>query len=143
MDSTKDIKKYLLLDSLFNIFLDMKCEPEDDEELYKESGIDIEQIVQKNVMLYRQLRTQSKAELNKIKHDRVLDFLGKVKEGIATGIQEYKNLADEILSVPKVAEMYRNLEEITENDKKSLLLDSKLLDMLSDIEEEYNKQSKE
>lgn len=143
MDSTKDIKKYILLDNLFNIFLDMKCEPEDDEELYKESGIDIEQIVQKNLMLYRQLKTQSKAELNKIKHDRVLDFLGKVKEGIATGIQEYKNLADEILSVPRVAEMYRNLEEITENDKKSLSLDSKLLDMLSDIEEEYNKQSKE
>jgi hypothetical protein len=140
MNSTKDIDKYLLLDNLFNIFLEMNFEPEDDVELMRDSAIDIDKIVQKNLMLFRQLKTQSKAEMNKIKHDRVLDFLGKVKDGIANGMEEYKNLADELLLVPKVAEMYRNLEEVTENDKRSLLLDSKLLDMLSDIEEEFNKE---
>jgi hypothetical protein len=142
MSKVENIDKYILLDNLFNVFLEIKYQPEDDVEFKKENGVDIEPIVQKNIKLFRQLNTQAKAELNKVKHDRVLEFLSKVKTGIASGIQEYKNIADEILSVPRVAEMYRNLEEVTENDKNSLLLDSKLLDMLSDIEEEYNKQSK-
>lgn len=140
MNNSKNREQYILLDNLFNLFLDMGYQEEDSNEL-KESGIDIEQIVQKNMMLFRQLRTQAKAELNQAKHNRVLAFLSNLKTGIDSNLEEYKRLADEIFAKPKFAElqpMFRNLNEVSEKDKKSILMDSKLLDLLSEIEEEYN-----
>lgn len=141
MNHLEDIEKYILLDNLFNLFLDMKYEKED-EELLKEENVDINQIVQKNIMLFRQLRTQAKAELNQAKHNRVLAFLSKLKSGLEANIEEYKIMADEIFAKPKFAElspMFRNLNDVSEQDKKSILMDSKLLDLLGEIEEEYNK----
>jgi Fe-S cluster assembly iron-binding protein IscA len=139
----KEIDKYLLLDNLFNAFLESPFGPEDDNELVAEERISLDQIVHKNMQLFRQLNTQAKAELNKAKHQRVMEFIFSIKQGIASGIQDYKNIAEEILAIPRVAEMYRNLDEITENDKKSLLLDTKMLDILSDIEAEYRKKNME
>ena len=65
MNNFANKEKYILLDNLFNLYLDTKYEKEDDE-LLKEEKIDINQIVLKNMMLFRQLRTQTKDELNKI-----------------------------------------------------------------------------
>jgi len=135
-------EKFILLDNLFNLFLDMKYQKEDDE-LLKESKIEVDQIVQKNLMLFRQLKTQTKAELNQAKHNRVKEFLSKIKIGIESNVEEYKKIADEIFSKPKFAElqpMFRNLNEVSEKDKKLILMDSKLLDLLSEIEEEFNKE---
>jgi len=61
MNNIENKEKYILLDNLFNLFFDVKYQKED-EELLKESKIDINQIVQKNIMLFRQLRTQAKKE---------------------------------------------------------------------------------
>ena len=141
MNNIANKEKYILLDNLFNLYLDMKYEKED-EELTKEEATGINQIVQKNLMLFRQLKTQTKAELNQAKHNRVKEFLSKLKSGLASNIEEYKRIADEIFSKPKFAEyqtMFRNFSEVSEQDKKSILMDSKLLDLLSEIEEEYNK----
>lgn len=143
MYNSEDIEKYVLLDNLFNLFLDGKYQ-EEDEELLKVSEIDIDQIVQKNMMLFRQLRTQTKAELNQAKHKRVLAFLAKLKSGIESNVEEYKNIANEIFAKPKFAElqpMFRNLNEVSDQDKKSILIDSKLLELLGEIEEEYNKET--
>ena len=145
MNNIANKEKYILLDNLFNLYLDTKYEKEDDE-LLKEEKIDINQIVLKNMMLFRQLKTQTKAELNQAKHNRVKEFLSKLKSGLAANVDEYKSLADEIFAKPKFAElqpMFRNLNEVSEQDKKSILMDSKLLDLLGEIEEEYNKEIKD
>lgn len=144
MNHLENKEKYILLDNLFNLYLDMKPD-EEDNALLKEEKIDIDAIVQKNMMLFRQLRTKAKAELNEAKHNRVRDFLLKIKVGIANGVEEYTKMADEIFAKPKFAElqpMFRNFKEVSEQDKKSILMDSKLLDMLGEIEEEYNKGNK-
>jgi hypothetical protein len=141
MNKFQNIEQYILLDNLFNLFIDTKYD-EEDEAMLKEEEIDINQIVQKNVMLFRQLRTLAKSELNQAKHKRVKEFLVKLKRGIESNIEEYKRMADEIFSKPKFAAlqpMFRNLNEVTEQDKKSILLDSRLLDLLAEIEAEYNK----
>ncbi len=143
MNNIVNKEKYVLLDNLFNFFLESKYEKEDESYL-KEEGIEISKIVQNNTMLFRQLKTQSKAELNKAKHNRVTEFLSKLKDGITSNIEEYKNIADEIFAKPKFSEyqtMFRNFSDITEADKKSILMDSKLLDLLGEIEEEFNKES--
>jgi uncharacterized protein (DUF305 family) len=140
MNKFENIEQYILLDNLFNIYIDAKYD-DDDEALLKEEKFDVNQVVQKNIMLFRQLRTKAKAELNQAKHNRVKEFLSKIKSGIESNIEEYKKIADEIFSKPKFAElqpMFRNLNEVTEQDKKSILLDSKLLDLLAEIEEEHN-----
>ncbi len=140
MQNSENIEKYILLDNLFNLFLDVKYQEEDDG-LLKDEVINIDQIVQKNMLLFRQLRTQSKAELNQAKHDRVLLFLLNLRNGINSNIEKYKSLADEIFAKSKFAElqpMFRNLNVVSEEDKKSIILDSELLDFLSKIEEEYN-----
>lgn len=140
MKNSENKEKYILLDNLFNLFLDTKYQKED-EEILKQENIDLDKIVQKNMLLYKQLRTQSKAELNQAKHNRVLDFLSKLKAGIESNVSEYTKIADEIFSKPKYAElqpMFRNLEKVSEKDKKSILMDSKLLDLLGEIEEDYN-----
>jgi hypothetical protein len=51
--------------------------------------------------------------------------------------QKISALTDEILSKPKYAElqpMFRNLTNLTDEDKKSMLLDAKLLDLLDELE---------
>jgi len=144
MAQNENKDKYILLDNLFNLFFDEKYDTED-ENFLKEKNIDIDQIVKKNIMLFRQLKTQAKAELNQAKHDRVKDFVLKLKAGLESNIAEYKKIADEIFSTPKFAElqpMFRNLSQVSERDKKSILLDSKLLDLLGEIEEEYEKGKK-
>ena len=143
MNQSENREKYVLLDNLFNLYLDSKYDKED-EGLLKEEKVDIEAIVQKNIMLFRQLRTKAKAEINEAKHIRVKKFLSKLKDGIASGVEECQKIADEIFAKSKVAElqpMFRNLKEVSEQDKKAMLMDSKLLDILGEIEEEHNKES--
>ena len=48
MNEFSDSDKYLLLDNLFNLFLDDKYQPEDDE-LFEEWDIDINSILDKNM----------------------------------------------------------------------------------------------
>lgn len=140
MSNSENNEKYILLDNLFNLFL-LERFDKDDEQLLKDSNIDVDKIVQKNIMLFRQLKTQTKAELNLAKHARVLDFLVNLKKGLESNIEEYQKLADEILMKPRFAQlqpMFRNLSGVSEQDRKSIIMDAKLLDLLSDIEEEYN-----
>ena len=136
-----EIDNYRLLDNLFNVYLDSRYD-EEDEKTFRSDDIDIDDIVGKNVILFKQLRTQTKAEINKIKHERVLDFLSKLQKGIKANVKEYQDMADKILAKPRLAElqpMFRNYESSSDDDKKSLAFDSELLDILSDIEEEYNR----
>ncbi len=145
MNHIENKDKYILLDSLFNLYLESKYDKED-EALIKSAGIDIDAIVQKNMMLFRQLRTKSKAELNEVKYNRVKEFLSNLREGISSDAEKYKQIADEIFSKSKFAElqpMFRNLKQVSAKDQQSILIDSKLLDMLGEIEEEYNKEENE
>lgn len=140
MKDKNEIDKYLLLDDLFNVFSEATYEKED-EELLEQSGVNVEEIVAKNMMLFRQLKTQAKAELNRAKHSRVLGFLTKMKEGIEAKQDKYLRMADEILAKPNfeaLQPMFRNLQEVSPQDKQSILMDAKLLDLLSEIEQEFN-----
>ncbi len=139
MNPVKNSNKYILLDNLFNLFLDTNILPED-EELFNEWDINIDNIVHKNMYLFHQLRTQARAELNLSKHNRIKEFLIKLKLGLDSSIDEYKSFADEVIANPKFAElqpMFRNLNELSYQDKKSVLIDAKLLDMLDEIEKEF------
>lgn len=131
--------KYVLLDNLFNLFLEAKYQPED-EELIKEWDIDIDNILKKNMALFHQLKTQARAELNKTKHERVRLFLAKLKEEIESKQEGYTKIVEEIVAKPRFAElqpMFRNLSSLSEKDKQSIVRDAKLLDLLCEIEERY------
>jgi hypothetical protein len=89
--------------------------------------------------LFRQLKTQSKAELNRAKHERVMAFLVKLKQGIGSNQEAFIRLADSIMAKPKFAELqplFRNLAYLSDRDKQAIVVDTRLLDLLSEIEEE-------
>ena len=137
--------KYVLIDNLFNLFLEVKYQPED-EELIKEWDIDIDNILKKNMALFRQLKTQARAELNKTKHERVKLFLSKLKEDIESKQEGYIKIVEEIIAKPRFAElqpMFRNLSSLSEKDKQSIAIDAKLLDLLCEIEEQYKTKDNE
>lgn len=140
MRDSKKSDKYALLDELFNLFLDDKYRPGDDE-LFLEWDIDINGIVNKNINLFRKLRTITKAELNEIKHKRIYNFLTKLQEGLKSKTDNYGEITEEIISKPIFADLqilFRNLEKISDKDKESIVKDAKLLELLDSIEEEYN-----
>lgn len=140
-----DIQRYILLDNLFNVYLDTNFD-EEDEQIFNSDRVNADEVILKNIKLFKQLRTQSKAEINRIKHKRVLDFLSELRDGIKSNIKEYQDIADNILSKPEFAEakaLYRNFEYASEEDKKSIVFDAELLNILSDIEEEYNRKNKD
>ena len=141
MNKSKNPDHHILLNNLFNLFLDTNFQIED-EQLFEEWEINIDNILQKNMKLFRQLKTTTKAELNAIKHKRVKDFLLKLKKDLNSTSKGFQEMANDIFSKPKFAElqpMFRNLNDLTEKDKQSILMDAKVLEILSEIEEEYNK----
>ncbi|MCB0264651.1 MAG: hypothetical protein KDH95_18910 [Calditrichaeota bacterium] len=139
MNKLTDSDKNRLLDNLFNVFLETEYHPEDDE-LLRELGVNIDAIVEENMRLFRQLRTKAKSEVNQLKHNRVKEFLMKLKSGLESNVKSYEDLASKILAEPKFAElepMFRNLSEITDKDKQSILFDAKLLEIMGEMEDEY------
>ncbi|MGA2623822.1 MAG: hypothetical protein ABSF91_08225 [Bacteroidota bacterium] len=135
--------KHKLLDELFTLFLDSKYQPED-RSLFKEWHMDIDTILKNNMALFRQLKTRAKAELNRTKYERVTAFLAKFKQGIESRQEEYIKLADRILTKPKFAELqplFKNLTSLSSRDKQGIVIDTKLLDLLGEIAEEYDSDS--
>jgi hypothetical protein len=136
MGNTQHRDNITLLSELFNLFLESRSSNED-ADMFKEWEIDVDSVVTKNMILFRQMKTKTKAELYQLRYNRIFKFLDELKKGIATNSQKFSALSDEILSQPKYAElqpMFRNLTNLTEEDKKSMLLDAKLLDLLDELE---------
>jgi hypothetical protein len=136
MDNTPHRDNITLLSELFNLFLESE-DSNEHSELFKEWEIDVDSVVTKNMILFRQLKTKTKAELYQLRYNRIFGFLDEIKKGLVTNSQKFSALTDEILSKPKYAElqpMFRNLTNLTEEDKKSMLLDAKLLDLLDELE---------
>jgi hypothetical protein len=137
MTPQSNIEKLKLLDNLFDRFIDSKSLQEEDPKLAQE----FESIVSKNLMLLRRLKTQSKAELNRKKTERIKEFIEKFKIGLEENIQEYRVFADKIFSKPKYAELqylFSNLEKVSEEDEKSMILDAKMLELLDEMESDFN-----
>jgi hypothetical protein len=137
--------KYRLLDDLFNLFLNTNLQPGDDE-LFGEWEIEIDSILKKNMALFRQLKTETKAELYRAKHERVMAFLAKLKQGIESNQEKYLKIADSILAKPQFTELqpqFRNRTNLSDKDKAAIVVDTKLLDLLSEIQEECSPEKDE
>ena len=142
MNRLSNNEKIQLLDDLFDLFLNSKYLT-DEEVKSGEWDIDIEDIVSKNLMLLKRLKTQSKAELNKQRYERITKFIEKFRAGLADNLDEYKKFAENIFSNPKYSglqPMFKNLENISEKDEKSILLDAKILEMLDELENDFGDQ---
>lgn len=136
MGNTQYKDNITLLSDLFNLFSEAKSSHEDSE-IFKEWEIDVDSVVAKNMILFRQLKTKTKAELYQLRYNRIFGFLDEIKKDLMSNSQKISALTDEILSKPKYAElqpMFRNLTNLTDEDKKSALLDAKILDLLDELE---------
>ena len=137
MTPLNNIEKLQLLDDLFDQFFGTKNLNEENPELAKE----LEDVVSTNLMLLKRLKTQSKAELNRKKAERIKDFINKFKLGLLENIQEYRAFAEKIFNKPEYAELqhlFSNLETVSEEDEKSMMLDAKMLELLDEMEGDFN-----
>ncbi|MEQ8360382.1 MAG: hypothetical protein RH860_12900 [Cytophagales bacterium] len=142
MTPLKNIEKLQLLDDLFDQFIGTISLQEANPELSEEFG----SIVSKNLMLLKRLKTQSKAELNRKKAERIKVFIEKFKLGLEENIQEYRAFADKIFNNPQYAELqylFSNLEKVSEEDEKSMMLDAKMLELLDKLESDFNAEKRD
>jgi len=130
-------------DELFSILY----EPEAlrDEPDLRVSSINVDKIVEKNTRLFLQLRAKANAEANSARFEAAKNFIVKMQEGLKNNVAAYKQLADEILSKPKFAQlspMFRNLDQVSKSDSLDMLIDAKILDLLeqlqNDVKSEFN-----
>ncbi|MCA0447328.1 MAG: hypothetical protein LCH54_13975 [Bacteroidetes bacterium] len=144
MITPENKERYILLENLFNLYFDEKT-PVDNEDFTQDELNEIDQVVKKNILLFKQLKTKSKAELNRAKHSRVKEFLEKLKSGIDPGDQVIQQILDKLSSKPQLVAnpLYRNLNNISEQDRQAILLDSQFLDILDEIEREFNPEIKD
>ena len=137
MTPLNNIEKLQLLDDLFDQFFGTKNLNEEDPELARE----FEDVVSTNLMLLKRLKTQSKAELNRQKAERIKEFIDKFKLGLQENIEEYRAFAERIFNKPQYAELqylFSNLESVSEEDEKSMMLDAKMLELLDQLEGDFN-----
>lgn len=136
MNEKNNIEKLQLLDNLFDPFIDSTSLQEEDPHLADE----FKEIVSKNLMLLKRLKTQSKAELNRTKAKRIKEFIEKFKLGLKENIEEYRVFADKIFNKPEYKDLqylFSNLEKVSEEDQKSMMLDAKMLELLDDLERDF------
>lgn len=131
-------EKYILINNLFNLFLDSKYE-QADKNLIDEWQVS--DIVAKNVRLFKQLKTQTKSELNQLRFERVRIFLAELRSSVDSNQDRIKHIADSLLKKPQFSElvpMFRNLKDISDKDRQSIMMDAKLLDLLGELETELD-----
>lgn len=95
----------------------------------------------KNLMILRRVKTQSKANLASKRHDRIMEFLKKAKLGMKNDLEEYKDFTSNIFKNPKYSDLqplFSNLNSLSSYDEKSLLLDAKLIELLEEMEDEFD-----
>jgi len=137
MTVLSNIEKLRLLDDLFDRFIDSKNLRDEDPKFI----LEFDDIVSRNLMLLKRLKTQSKAELTRKKAERIKEFIEKFKMGLEENIQEYRAFADQIFNIPKYADLqylFSNLEKVSEEDEKSMMLDAKMLELLDELESDFD-----
>lgn len=87
-----------------------------------------------HMKLIKRLRLEQKSQLKK---NRQLTVLEKLKELVSNmgGIDDLINRLKDEPKYNELMPMFRKLENITESDLEDLILESKIMDMLSEIDE--------
>ena len=140
MNQLNDNEKLKLLDDLFDQFLNSRYLTEE-EEKSGDWNTSIDDIVSKNLMLLKRLKTQTKAELVRKRYERVKQFIENFRLGLKDNIDEYRSFAEKIFANPKYSElqpMFNNLEKVTEKDEQSMLLDAKILELFDEMEQDFD-----
>jgi hypothetical protein len=139
--ASNENKYYEHLDELYSIFRDHPYE-DGDESMFNGDKQILEKIVQKNVRLFLQLRTQAMADLSRSKYEKAVIFLANLKDNISAQTQFF----DKLNNTPQFAQLqplFRNLSNLSEADKTSIVADAQLLNLLNDIEESLEENNNE
>ena len=144
----KDLKKgqkaLKFVKNLFEFLADPSdlTEEELDEELKRE-GVDIDKIVS-NVLNFIQMKKDEQRlawqEEAREKREKELNLFREIEDSLKTE-EDFKNYLSPktSLSDSEISIYYRRLKEISEKDKKSLIKDKIILELLEKIKKEEKK----
>lgn len=93
--------------------------------------------VEEKLLLFKRMSAQYKAKWNRQKFQRALDFLQELKNKGAEEINKILNPQAQVAYAP----LFRKFEELTDDDKKSILEDKDLLNLIDYLNEQENNDS--
>jgi hypothetical protein len=107
----------------------------DNESVYSDLGVSKEEYLDKKLKMIKRLKLKSKAQLNKVKNENLLDIaLQKVKSIIDSANESVKEELEKLILTRSPQFQFRNIEKLEEEDLKELLSDLGIIDIIEDLE---------
>ncbi len=93
----------------------------DSSEMYYSNGL----------ALVKQLNTKAKAQLNKNRFNQVQDLLDELLQKAGNNIESIFQVLSSGPENEKILAFFRNYQSLSETDKKAMLIDNKVLELMS------------
>lgn len=130
-------EKIDFVNGLYGLMLEANLNRSDDEIMH---GIDIkaDPYLDQSLSFIRQLNTKAKAQLNKSRFNYAQQMLAELLNKTGDNLEDFLK---GILSEPENKEMlafFSNFQSLSETDKKAMLLDNKILEIISKAKNELD-----
>lgn len=102
-----------------------------DEEVLPEISATTDEYYSNGLALVRQLNTKAKAHLNKSRFSQAQNLLDELLSASGSDLESFfKDLVSEPEN-DKILALFKNYQSLSEEDKKAMLLDNKILEIIS------------
>lgn len=126
-----------ILSNLYSLLMDMNFHM-DGPELIADLSVKEKERVERHYKQIKLLKAKYKAEANKQYFYKALDLVRELKE---KGIEELKKLVKPT-EQQSLVPLFRKFEELTENDKMSILEDTELLALIELLKQRVDESGK-
>ena len=120
-----------ILNHIYGVMLEINY-LQNDSDVLEELSEQRDGFVEDQLMLFKRKSAKYKAEWNRLRFQRALEFLNELKTKGTEEINRILKPKERIIYAP----LFRKFEELTEKDKDSLLEDKDLLDLIDYLNEQ-------
>lgn len=123
-----------ILNHIYGVMLEINY-LQKDEDVIEELAENRDDFVEQKLLLFKKMSAQYKAEWNRQKFQKALAFLEELKTKGVDEINKILNPQARLTYAP----LFRKFEELTDKDKKSILEDEDLLNLIDYLNEQEGK----
>ncbi len=123
-----------ILNHIYGVMLEINY-LQKDEDVIEDLAKNGDDFVEQKLLLFKKMSAQYKAEWNRQKFQKALAFLEELKTKGVDEINKILNPQARLTYAP----LFRKFEELTDKDKKSILEDEDLLNLIDYLNEQEGK----
>lgn len=123
-----------ILNHIYGVMLEINY-LQKDEDVIEELAENRDNFVEQKLLLFKKMSARYKAEWNRQKFQKALAFLEELKTKGVDEINKILNPQARLTYAP----LFRKFEELTDKDKKSILEDEDLLNLIDYLNEQEGK----